>query len=82
MDDLAAFIAARLDEDEAEARVLGGSEWDAQHFRDGDWAIRGTGMGPRAIADAWKPETARHVARHDPARVLREVAAKRAMVAM
>jgi hypothetical protein len=80
MDELAAFLAARLAEDEAAAQALGADRWDAQEFSPTDWAIRGAGMGPRAVADTWKPETAAHIARHDPARVLREVAVLRSIV--
>lgn len=56
MDDLTAFIAARLDEDEAAAHA---------------WL-------PFGNPDAAQRE---HIARKDPGRVLREVAAKRAILA-
>jgi hypothetical protein len=54
---LAAFLAARLDEDEAAAKA---------------WL-------PFGNPDAAARE---HIARHDPGRVLREVAAKRAILAV
>jgi len=68
MDDLAAFITARLDEDEALASRA---------------AKTPTANGPDA---EWNPGLpfdviSEHIARHDPARVLREVAAKRAIAA-
>jgi hypothetical protein len=59
-DDLAAFVAARLDEDETEAKAT--ADADAEFWAD----VRGDGT---------------HFARHDPARVLRDVAAKRAILA-
>lgn len=85
MDDLIAFVNARLDEDEAIARAtIEPRRW----HRDSDGNVqdedaRGGGnayiaCGPygRGLADA----DAEHIIRHDPARVLREVAAKRALV--
>jgi hypothetical protein len=60
VDDLVAFLAARLDEDEAAATAIHGDQWG--------W--------PRA-----SPGFAAYVARHDPARALREVEAKRAILA-
>jgi hypothetical protein len=100
MTDLAAWLRARLDEDEALAHdaLLGypaamhvgvgqpvpppptpttpGAEWrsDYQHVQRTD--------GFRSIAEAAQAsaEVAHHIARHDPARVLAEVAAKRALL--
>lgn len=125
--DIAAFITARLDEDEAAARAAsggtvtggpgnwepapGGDEWEVHaDLTDGDFGLDGDlevlvalrpglprppdvmagywgaviGWQPGlADRDAWVPEPQfRHMARHDPARVLREVAAKRAIVAL
>lgn len=76
-DVLTAFIAARLDEDEAIARAAGDATPPPWHAAGGDIMSRADG---RCAANADGPE-APHIARHDPARVLREVAAKRAMVA-
>jgi Family of unknown function (DUF6221) len=76
MSDLVAFLTARLDEDEAAAKAAGGfldsgspGELAAnlQHFR---W--RGSPIAEAAIA---------HVAEHRPARVLREIDAKRNILA-
>lgn len=71
-DDLIAFLRARLDEDERLARaaadeveVVGGS-WD--------------GAAHIMLARASYDDTADHFARHDPARVLAEVDAKRQIV--
>lgn len=78
MDDLIAFVTARLDEDEATAReAVGLTEcWIAEEpaigvvLVDGEPLIEGHITGLTA-----------HIARHDPARVLREVAAKRGILA-
>jgi hypothetical protein len=77
---LTEFLTARLDEDEAWARIHGPViPW-------------GVGSGPfkahintyagNRVAEARNNNYARHIARHDPARVLAEVAAKRAIVNM
>ncbi|MEU9495397.1 DUF6221 family protein [Streptomyces sp. NPDC048215] len=64
---LAAFLRARLDEDERVARDCSGDgKWDAR-----DIAIYGPDLGVEVRA---------HMARHDPARVLAEVEAKRRII--
>jgi hypothetical protein len=86
--DLIAFLNARLDEDEAAAKDASGSDW-----RPGGsvWMMRAhpsevqmvrTDAGLAVIHDDGSPSDAEaiHIARHDPARVLREVAAKRRIV--
>jgi len=87
MDDLTAFWRARLDEDEAaanEAMRLPGCHWDASdggQGRERDGILWGE---DRASVIAWFDDHlagARHAARHDPARVLREVEAGRAVLA-
>lgn len=76
--DLVAFLRGRLDEDEHTARAASGNQW-----------LSDAGDSP---ADAWilnedmhlaevDPPTAEHIARHDPARVLAEVDAKRRIIA-
>jgi len=75
---LAAFLAARLDEDEAIAREAAGLTecWVAEEpaigvvLVDGEPLIEGHITGLTA-----------HIARHDPARVFREAGAKRAILA-
>ncbi|MFI1524950.1 DUF6221 family protein [Streptomyces griseus] len=62
MDDLVQFLRDRLAEDEQTARAAG----------DG-WY----GYDPEQQIAFVPPEDSRHIARHDPARVLREVEAKR-----
>lgn len=83
MDDLVAFLRARLDEDEAVTR-------EADDFDDHSWYIvqdgLGNTVGPRPqpgefrIATAYYAEYAEHIARYDPARVWADVAAKRELL--
>lgn len=106
-DDIVAFIRARLDEDEAMARVTTPvpvfGEWkaaQAKHPRSEDEPIsivqgrdehqpdyEGYSSGNPVIVTGagWPDEpdneaNLRHIARHDPARVLRGVEAKRRMI--
>jgi hypothetical protein len=85
--DVAAFITSRLDEDEAVAKAAIESnpgskgEWSA----DGDHANGGYVKGAddeTIIYAGGEPrlQEAEHVARHDPARVLREIEAHRLTV--
>lgn len=82
------FITARLDEDQADAEA-------AQAADPTPWSVKEQYAGDVAAADGvvlWDYEgigsgyltepTAAHIARHDPARVLAEVKAKRAIVAL
>ena len=84
-DDVVAFLRARLDEDEAAAREAArgeGVSWQQSYpnpglytgttdITDGDLAI---------VARVGAPVAA-HIARHDPARVLRDVEADRRLLA-
>jgi Family of unknown function (DUF6221) len=87
VDDLIAFIVARLDEDEEDAR-------EAMDDLDGNWSYVDTPGGNHKVTDSlgysvnehydvnsqpWF--TGRHIARHDPARSLREVEADRQLLA-
>ena len=91
MADLAAFLAARLDEDEAAARAaasIAGPGWKAETYWPGDESRTRTCVRSKDGAFLGEfgdtpdyPDMAAHVARHDPARVLREVAAGRAILA-
>jgi len=95
--ELAAFLAARLGEDEAAAKAAGddemewrfdgranppridGAPWESS-FHSGIWNCDDPGD------DCWEfrlrgESTGDHIARHDPARVLREVEADRALLA-
>lgn len=89
--DIAAFLTARLDEDERGAHAACGFHdfkpyraakslpynWRA-YVNPGAEVVHGSG---ELAATARAPEVAAHIARHDPARVLREVAAKRRVLA-
>lgn len=77
------FYAARLDEDEATAKLAAreGGTWTQ------DDPVRYPGsissLGGQVVYDEGAPDEnqAPHIARHDPARALREVEAKRAILA-
>jgi hypothetical protein len=87
---LVEFLRARLDEDEAVARAasqgpanwhtgLGNDDWTRDRMlfdRDGNPMWDNEGSQGLSMPEGVAP----HVARHDPARVLADVAAKRAIV--
>ena len=85
-DGLTAFLAARLDEDEAAAHAVEDNseprpgQWEA----DGNDALRTHNGWVLATAGTpggeFRPGVLAHLARHDPARVLREVQAGRAIM--
>lgn len=84
--DIAEFIAARLDEDEAAARVILEDPDYAAGWHEQSSGVLYVGPGGEDHPlDGLQPlgdsRLSRHIARHDPARVLREVAAKRAILA-
>lgn len=85
MDDLVQFLRERLDEDEAAARAAADAEradtWTTLPESYGG-VLDGTGTRSLAVGygNVMAPETAGHIARHDPARVLAEVEAKRRVV--
>ena len=98
MDDLVAFLRARLDEDEQAAHVAASANpgspatrWSAEKVdRQGTAGWRKVwGVVPErvqgnvlAICEGdILPKVVTHVARHDPAHVLREVEAKRQLLA-
>lgn len=97
MDDLITFLRARLDEDEQAARKaasLCGCHQDAPSWRFGDEATDGRILVAddphphvkRKLGRRWNGSydglfMAEHIARHDPARVLRDVDAKRQIIA-
>jgi len=81
--DLAAFYGARLDEDEAAAKACESpSPWKAADHESDTWIVTDADGDP-LIYDEGTPSLAEaaHIACHDPARVLREVAAGRKLLA-
>lgn len=89
MEDLVAFLRARLDDDEERAKASAGAPWvtlqgvgltqvlvDAQAIRDEKWKFGTLGH----VASVERKVDADHIARHDPARVLAEVDAKRRLL--
>jgi hypothetical protein len=80
------FLRARIAEDEAAAMAAADGPWEHDEHL-GDHAVTSV-IGAVATASNVYPEgavgleeaDAAHIARHDPARVLREVAAKRAII--
>lgn len=76
-DSLVAFLLARLDDDEHVAQAAGGEEWVGL---DVDGFVRARTPDGAFISEVvWTDEVA-HIIRHDPVRVLADVAAKRAIV--
>jgi hypothetical protein len=75
--DLVAFLNARLDEDEAAARdaYYEGQRWITEEEGVYRWP------DDELVQMADRKRDARHIARHDPARVLREVEADRKLIA-
>ncbi|MFI0233131.1 DUF6221 family protein [Streptomyces sp. NPDC017086] len=81
MDELVQFLRARLDEDEALAREAPPGPWHIGNAVDPTQPCHvHTFPGARMVADGLNWLVAAHVVRHDPARVLREVEAKRKIV--
>jgi hypothetical protein len=84
-DDLAAFLSARLEEAEALARAAGGRAWrQGDPERTPGWIQDDSGsLDSIVVYDEGAPTAAQaaHIALNDPARVLREVAAGRRLLA-
>lgn len=80
--DLVAFLRARLDEDERIARAATPGPWEQTPERVGFlaseeyWDVVDCSGTPAAR------ENAEHIARHDPARVLADIDAKRQLIAL
>jgi hypothetical protein len=75
------FLLQRLDEDEAVARAATNGAWEAENFPDGfSPMVIADGMAVCETFDKPRLADANHIARHDPARVLADVKAKRAVV--
>lgn len=86
MSDLVEWLTKILDEDEALARavkplgevVVMGGERHSETFGHLRYTVASEDGYPRTLGD---PEADRHFARHDPAAVLADIAAKRAIIA-
>jgi hypothetical protein len=81
MSDLVEFLRARLAEDEQAARKA--ADRDGEHWTAGSDYV-GSEETPYVAIGPWDgplAETGEHIARHDPARVLAEVDAKRRIIA-
>jgi hypothetical protein len=80
-----AFLNARLDEEEA--AVKGPPGWRLEHWSAVRYAEKASGRDwrvdaePRCIVDSVAKDDAEHIARYDPARVLREIEADRKLIA-
>ena len=90
-DDMAAFISARLGEDEAAAMAAAKVEPEdtetSRWYGHAHWVARyGTVVDAEdddyAMITGSTDEVCAHIARHDPGRALREVAAMRAILAL
>jgi hypothetical protein len=86
VDDLVQWLRAQLDEDERIAREAGGAAWEelpvsgwvhTSPLPDTEWQPPGY---DHHVASAPLPADRVHIVRHDPARVLREVDAKRRLL--
>jgi hypothetical protein len=86
VDDLVKWLRAQLDEDERIARAVGEERWQP-HYVDSvndhpDTAtVRVADGADVAVMERYSYQDAEHIARHDPARVLREIDAKRKRLA-
>ena len=86
--DLRAFLAARLDEDEAAAKAATAGPWafegddptDDELYSVHDGIVDLVGVTVAFTRDR-QVANGQHMARHDPARVLREVEGKRKILA-
>lgn len=79
--DLVVFVRARLDEDEAAAGAASPGPWHVNAESDEVLAVDGVTVADGfALSGRQLRVTTAHIARHDPARVLAEVEAKRRIV--
>ncbi|MFJ7525155.1 DUF6221 family protein [Streptomyces griseus] len=81
-DVLVAFLKARLDEDEQAARAVGFERIETgEYMWNSKYLLLQGGAGGESKATAeFDGDLAVHIARHDPARTLREVEAKRRII--
>jgi hypothetical protein len=85
-DEIAAFYAARLDEEEAAAKAMvaafeGVADWVIrENGGEFDFTVTAGQLATEAVADMWREDAAAWIARHDPARALRKVRAGRKLI--
>ncbi|GAA0347789.1 DUF6221 family protein [Actinoallomurus spadix] len=83
MTDLVEFLRARLTEDEQTALAVpvGSINLPPAHWSAGSGPLgEGWVLGTKEDINAHSAEAAEHIARHDPARIVREVQAKRRLL--
>jgi hypothetical protein len=85
MDELVKWLGDQLDEDERVARAASLGPWVQSGIGDYGWTVTFGGPGPGAGVETADSEQgladADFIAAHDPARVLREIEAKREALA-
>ncbi|MGW9249737.1 DUF6221 family protein [Streptomyces badius] len=84
MDDLVQFLRDRYDEESSEAELAAtetGADWQYDSESGYVMGSRDHGMVATGSQDFLESAAGAHIARHDPARVLREVEAKRELLA-
>lgn len=81
-DDLVAWLRAQLDEDERVAKDATSGPWSAVESYPDAWVINGPtyNIASEGRDGDISSGDSTHIARHDPARVLAEVAAKRRII--
>lgn len=79
MSALVEFLLARIGEDEESARQAGSGEWESWSHRAGGVDLRDLVENRKRFAEV-PSDRDEHIARHNPARVLAECAAKRRIV--
>ena len=88
MDELVQFLRARYDEDEQAAKACASAPWEVeippmvhvsvQARRDNKWKWGKLGY----VATVERDEDRAHIVRHDPARVLRDIEARRRIMTL
>ncbi|WP_406227378.1 DUF6221 family protein [Streptomyces anthocyanicus] len=85
MDELVQWLSAQLDADQAKAQAIGEETWEARYVDSvNDYpdtaTVRLPGGDDVAVMERYSMRDAEHIAAWDPARVLREIDAKRRIV--
>lgn len=79
-DGIVEFLRARLDEDEAAAKAAGGDHWHYPSHESSREDMLSDSGEIVMYRDSLRDDMGLHIARHDPARVLADVEAKRRIV--